>query len=86
MKWHEFEKQNPKAVYATFRGICEEVHSQGGIFCHYCYQREGWYCFPCDKIRKIQEKRGANQSARLLESSVTNCHRAELPGGKRFWK
>ena len=86
MKWREFEKSNPKPVYIALREICEEIHNQGGFFCNYCYQREGWYCFPCDKVRKIHEKRKDAPADKLLSSSDKESHAAILRGGVRFWK
>ena len=86
LKWREFEKSNPQPVYSALREICEEIHSQGGFFCNYCYQREGWYCFPCDKVRKILEKRNETSAVKLLSPSDKESHLAFLRGGVRFWK
>nr|MDO8097809.1 hypothetical protein [Candidatus Njordarchaeota archaeon] len=64
MKWSEFESKYPKALYEKARKLCEEYHSdvmkKGGSasrFCNYCYQREGWKCFPCNNIKEIYEER-----------------------------
>ena len=64
LTWSEFEAKHPKDLYEKFRQLCEEKHDEGlrkggfsARFCNYCYEREGWRCFPCSDIAKQYEKR-----------------------------
>jgi len=84
MKWREFEKSNPKPVYIALREICEEIHNQSGFFCNYCYQREGWYCFPCDKVRKTHEAHTRTSSDKLPATAGKEGHKIEMRLGMRF--
>ncbi len=63
MKWSDFEAKYPDQ-YPKAKQLCEEILSErktkGGFtgeFCGYCYDRQGWYCFPCSSMKKLYEER-----------------------------